>query len=75
MPKRVMVSLANKCQLLFGAAVVLIIAAALGVAWVRMTSLADRQPMRRAQDFANAWLADQVQLPGAWRSLNDLPAM
>ncbi|MEM9789313.1 MAG: HAMP domain-containing sensor histidine kinase [Planctomycetota bacterium] len=75
MPKRVMVSVANKCQLLFGAAVVLIIAAALGVAWVRMTSLADRQPMRRAQDFANAWLADQVQLPGAWRSLNDLPAM
>ncbi|MEM9252375.1 MAG: HAMP domain-containing sensor histidine kinase [Planctomycetota bacterium] len=75
MAKRVMVSLANKCQLLFGAAVVLIIAAALGVAWVRMTALADRQPMRRAQDFANAWLADQVQLPGAWRSLDDLPAM
>jgi len=75
MAQRVMVSLANKCQLLFGAAVVLIIAAALSVVWVRMAALADRQPLRRAQDFANAWLADQVQLPGAWRSLDELPAM
>ncbi|MEM6334513.1 MAG: HAMP domain-containing sensor histidine kinase [Planctomycetota bacterium] len=75
MSKRVTVSLANKCQLLFGAAVALILAAALGVAWVRMDALADRQPLRRAQDFADAWLADQVQLPGAWRSLDDLPAI
>ena len=64
-PKRVRVSLANKCQLLFGAAVILILLAALLVVALRMSSLVERQPRKRAQDFANAWLEDRIQLGGA----------
>jgi two-component system, NarL family, sensor histidine kinase BarA len=63
--KRVRVSLANKCQLLFGAAVILILLAALLVVALRMSSLVERQPRKRAQDFANAWLEDRIQLGGA----------
>ena len=63
--KRVRVSLANKCQLLFGAAVILILLAALLVVSLRMSSLVERQPRKRAQDFANAWLEDRIQLGGA----------
>ncbi|MFW6335611.1 MAG: ATP-binding protein [Phycisphaeraceae bacterium] len=65
MAKRVRVSLANKCQLLFGAAVILILLAALLVVALRMSSLVERQPRKRAQDFANAWLEDRIQLGGA----------
>ena len=39
MAKPVRISLANKCQLLFGAAVVLILASALMVGWLRMRTL------------------------------------
>jgi hypothetical protein len=39
MAKNVRVSLANKCQLLFGAAVVLILTSALAVVWWRMQKL------------------------------------
>lgn len=63
--KRVRVSLANKCQLLFGAAVIFILLAALLVVALRMSSLVERQPRKRAQDFANAWLEDRIQLGGA----------
>jgi len=62
---KVRVSLANKCQLLFGAAVVLILIAALLVVSLRMSSLVARQPQKRAQDFAKAWLDDRIQLGGA----------
>ena len=65
MPKQVRVSLANKCQLLFGAAVVLILIAALTVVSLRMSALVERQPRKRAQDFAQAWLEDRIQLGGA----------
>ena len=58
MAKGVRVSLANKCQLLFGAAVVLILTAALAVVWLRMQKLVDRVPQERAEDIAEAWLTD-----------------
>ena len=63
--KGVRISLANKCQLLFGAAVVLILTAALAVVWLRMGKLVERVPLQRAEDFAQAYLADQIQLGGA----------
>ena len=65
MERSVRVSLANKCQLLFGAAVVLILVAALTVVSLRMSALVERQPRTRAQDLARAWLDDRIQLGGA----------
>jgi len=65
MAKRVRISLANKCQLLFGFAVILILTAALSVMWLRMHRLVESLPMKRADDFAAAWLADQIQLGGS----------
>ena len=52
MPDRLRISLANKCQLLFGAAVILILGAALAVVSLRMQSLVDRASLRNAQDLA-----------------------
>jgi two-component system, NarL family, sensor histidine kinase BarA len=51
------ISLAAKCQILFGAAVIIIIAAALAVPWGRMEQLT-RQP----NDRAAAYLADDAML-------------
>ena len=55
-------TLANKCLLLFGAAVVLILAAALIVVALRMQTLVEHGPKKRARDFANAWLSDKIQI-------------
>ncbi|MFA9479410.1 ATP-binding protein [Phycisphaerales bacterium AB-hyl4] len=73
----VRVSLANKCQLLFGAAVILILTAALAVVWLRMHTLVELGPQKRAADLAEMWLAGQLQLGGAAlrpdRSVQSLP--
>lgn len=62
MPKRVRLTLANKCQLAFGAAVFFILLAALFVVWLRMEVLVERGPEHRARDLAEAWLADQIDV-------------
>ncbi len=64
MSKRVRISLASKCQLMFGAAVVLILSAALTVVALRMQDLVQRGPNQRAQDFAQWWLADEIKFGG-----------
>jgi signal transduction histidine kinase len=64
MPKLLRISLASKCQLLFGAAVVLILTAALTVVAYRMQGLVERGPLQRAQDLAQWWLADEIQFGG-----------
>ncbi len=64
MPKRLRISLASKCQLMFGAAVVLILTAALAVVALRMQALVQRGPNQRAQDFAQWWLADEIKFGG-----------
>ncbi|MEZ6191492.1 MAG: HAMP domain-containing sensor histidine kinase [Phycisphaerales bacterium] len=64
MPKHLRISLASKCQLLFGAAVVLILTAALTVVAYRMQGLVERGPLQRAQDLAQWWLADEIQFGG-----------
>jgi signal transduction histidine kinase len=56
------ISLANKCQLLFGAAVVVILFAALLVVAHRMQTLVERGPRQRAQLMADAWLDDKMEL-------------
>ena len=49
MPKRELtISLAAKCQLLFGFAVIIIITGALMVPWLRMEQLANREPVYEA---------------------------
>ncbi|MEM9882045.1 MAG: ATP-binding protein [Planctomycetota bacterium] len=62
MLRGVRISLANKCQLLFGLAVVLVMTAALTVVGWRMQTLVERSPQRRAQDLAEMWLAGQIDL-------------
>ncbi|MEL7088071.1 MAG: hypothetical protein AAGL98_06460, partial [Planctomycetota bacterium] len=65
MLRGVRISLANKCQLLFGLAVVLVMTAALTVVGWRMQTLVERAPQRRAQDLAEMWLAGQIDLGNA----------
>ncbi|MBL0927299.1 MAG: HAMP domain-containing histidine kinase [Phycisphaerales bacterium] len=48
-------SLANKCQLLFGAAIVVIIAAALVVPWFRLGSVADHTQLETSRQLARLW--------------------
>src|SRR5438105_3364625 len=54
------ISLASKCQLLFGAAVVLIISAALFVPWQRMEQLMEQMNERTAKTLAEWAEADHV---------------
>ncbi|MBB6430979.1 sensor histidine kinase [Algisphaera agarilytica] len=60
MLKGIRISLANKCQLLFGLAVVLVMTAALTVVGWRMQTLVEQAPQRRAKDLAEMWLAEQI---------------
>jgi signal transduction histidine kinase len=54
------ISLAAKCQILFGAAVALIIAAALFVPWQRMEQLTDQINERSARTLCDDALADHL---------------
>src|SRR5436305_2600070 len=58
------ISLAAKCQLLFGAALVLIIAAALFVPWQRMEPLTNQMNRRTAQALADTAISQHV----AWQT-------
>lgn len=70
MAKRVRISLANKCQLLFGTAVVLIITATLAVLWPRLQKLVIEGQEGTARSLADAWLDDKIQLGGALTSID-----
>src|SRR5436305_949719 len=61
------VSLAAKCQLLFGSAVVLIIGAALFVPWQRMEQLTDEINEKSAKALAETAKAQHL----LWASLDD----
>ena len=56
------ISLANKCQLLFGFAIVLIVTGALSVPWFRTTSLVRDSQIEVARQLSDAWLKDRIQL-------------
>lgn len=58
----VRLSLANKCQLLFGGAVVLILTVALVVVAVRMDTLVSVGDEQTARMLADIWLADRTHL-------------
>lgn len=55
-------SLANKCQLLFGLAVVLILTAALSVPWIRMQEMVDEGQFEVASQLADGWLNNLFDL-------------
>lgn len=50
------ISLANKCQLLFGLAVLLILTAALSVPWFRMQDMVRESELEIARQVAHAWV-------------------
>jgi signal transduction histidine kinase len=56
------ISLANKCQLLFGFAAVVLLAAALSVPWIRTQSLVRESQLDVARQLADAWLNGEIQL-------------
>src|SRR3989442_11560583 len=58
--RRLRISLAAKCQLLFGAAVALIIAAALFVPWQRMEQLTEQINERSARALCDDALVDHL---------------
>jgi len=58
--RRLNISLAAKCQILFGAAVVLIIAAALFVPWQRMDGLMEQINERAAETLARSAIEEHV---------------
>lgn len=57
------ISLANKCLLLFGAAVVLIIVAALLVPWLRMNTLVDEGEYETSRQLVIEWQNRDSQTP------------
>ena len=56
------ISLANKCQLLFGFAVLVLLAGALSVPWIRTRMLIREGQFGANRQLAEAWLADRIQL-------------
>ncbi len=58
------ISLANKCQLLFGLAVVVILTAALAVPWFRMQKLVDEAQQQIAGRLADAWIHRLIEVGG-----------
>ena len=67
------ISLANKCQLLFGFSVVVILAAALSVPWISTRRLVAEFQIEEARRIADAWLDDRIEL-GALHLPGTLPA-
>src|SRR3954466_16205987 len=59
------ISLAAKCQLLFGAAVALILGAALFVPWQRMEQLTEQLNERSARTLADYAVGAHAARPGA----------
>jgi len=74
MAKSVRISLANKCQLLFGAAVLFILVAALAVVWGRLQVLVEEGQEETARKLANAWLAGHVELGLTLQSAEEVTA-
>ena len=68
------ISLANKCQLLFGAAVVLIVVAAMVGPWIRLGRIVDEAQLESSRQIAELWTRSQVIDPEVLRFLNPLDA-
>ena len=62
MARALRISLANKCQILFGGAVLLIITAALSITWVRMNQLVESSVVGNARQLADAVISGQLDI-------------
>src|SRR4051794_31685137 len=71
--RQLRISLAAKCQLLFGAAVVLIIAAALFVPWRRIEQLTEQLNERTAAALTEYAVADHIAAHAAGRGASTRP--
>ena len=58
------ISLANKCLILFGCAIVAILVGALLVPWVGVRSLVHENQIEIAGQVSDAWLAGKINLGG-----------
>ncbi len=58
------ISLANKCLILFGCAIVAILVGSLLVPWVGVRSLVHENQVEIAEQVADAWLAGKIKLGG-----------
>ncbi len=58
------ISLANKCLLLFGAAVLLVVVAALSIPWLRMNSLVDEAQKDLSHQLVEVWQQSVESGPG-----------
>ena len=56
------ISLANKCQLLFGFAIVVILTTVLSVPWIRTSTMVQDSQVEVARQLSEAWLKDRIQL-------------
>lgn len=56
------ISLANKCQIIFGVAVVIILAAALALPWMRVQAVVDESQLEVSRQLAQTWVADGFAL-------------
>jgi len=59
------ISLANKCLLLFGGAIVLIVLTALSVPWLRMNTLVDEGQLELSRQLVDTWIKLERQAPEA----------
>ena len=62
MAKALRISLAHKCQILFGAAVLIIITAALSITWMRMNQLVQSSLVGNARQLAEAVVSGQLDI-------------
>ena len=67
------VSLANKCQLLFGGAVLLIVAAALVGPWIRLGTIVDEAQLENSRQIADLWASNQLLSPEVARLFGPAP--
>jgi signal transduction histidine kinase len=67
------ISLANKCLLLFGGAIVLSVLMALSVPWFRMNALVDEGQFEVSRQMVESWLQAGPE-PGELRSVEEPPA-
>ena len=49
------ISLANKCILLFGAAIILIVTVALAAPWIRMNAIVAETQLELSRQLVNVW--------------------
>src|SRR5207249_4040312 len=67
------ISLANKCLLLFGGAVVLIVLAALSVPWFRMNALVDEGQLEISRQLVDTWARLDAEEGGGGGAFPDTP--